>query len=402
MELYRGYDSQYKNFGVKDTQTFVWTTDDEEYANEYCDTVVEFDVDENKLICADIYDLENVDEYFDPIDFDEEQAKVLRDEGYNCFAFTLDNGSDVYVILDKKLLTNFKQLTEAGYAGFSKSNNAVEAESENKFPASIAAKKLGVSTAAIKACIPTNEWHHYGTYYNEVYVYDITPYLMLKNNEDMSEYYDEDEIQEFKNTYQEMKDMSKKIPTDEKKYKANVKYIEWGGSRKHPTATTINYNNITVIEKGQFYTFILPDKTTVRKKIGSNGTEVTPMEEIKRRIKAEKERSKMMKERFAEFKKNSSAKALKFMKNNKLESNSSSTHFYMYGRKPTSWDYDNLSNFFKKGELRLSTKNPDQPTTAGVFLEEWDGEKWIPIEDNTITNAGEYISAYDIYQFLKK
>lgn len=276
-------------------------------------------------------------------------------------------------------------LREGGYSGYSKSNNAVAAESENRFPASVAAKKLGVSTQAIKQCIPTSEWHHYSSYYNEVYVYDITPYLMLKNGEDLSTEYDEDEIQFFKDNYQEMKNISKAKPSDEKKYKANVEYIEWTGTRNRPKAIVHKYENITVIEKGQFYTFILPDKTQVKKKIGSYGTSVIPMDVIKQKKKQEAENNKKQKELLKVFKANTSRKALSFIRNNDLEANSSSTHFYLKGRKPSSWDYQNLSNFFEKGELRLSSKNPDMMTTAGAFLEKWDGEKWVPIEDNSKT-----------------
>ena len=294
------------------------------------------------------------------------------------------------------------ELNEAGYSGYSKSNNAIEAESENKFPASIAAKKLGVSTEAIKNNIRTSEWHHYGSWYNEVYVYDITPYLMLKNGEDMSEYYDEDEINEYKSIYKTMKEESKKKNIDEKKYKANVEYIEWTGTRQRPKANIKKYDNITVIEKGQFYTFMLPDGTSIRKKIDSNGTYVIPMSVVKQQEKQKKEQLKIAKENFKEFKKNTSRNALKFIKDNNLESNSNGSHYYIQGRKPSQWDYDDLSKFYKVGELRLSSKE-DRLSTAGAYLEKWNGNQWIPIEDTSFDDSKNYnlYSMFYLNKFLK-
>lgn len=412
MKLYRGYNSQYNNYGIPSGSNHIWTTDDINYANEYYDSVVEFEIDENELNVADIYDLWEVlgDEEgeFDPIDLDNEEAQALIDNNYNCLIFDTPSDETVYVLLDKKLIKSVRNINnviqEAGYSGWSKSNNAIEAESENKFPASIAAKKLGVSTEAIRVYIPTSEWHHYSSYYNEVKVYDITPYLMLKNNDaEINELYDSDEIEEFKAIYKLMKEFTKqeKVNKDGKKYKANVEYIEWSGTRSHPKANIKQYNNITVIEKGQFYTFILPDKTEVRKKIGSNGTKVISVDEAKKRVQKEKEELKLMKQRFAEFKKNTSAKALKFLRNN-IETNSDGTHLYIKGRKPSQYDYDNLSKFFQKGEKRLTSKHPYMLSTNGVYLEQWDGEKWIPMEDNTLSETGEHLPFYYVKQFIEK
>jgi len=45
----------------------------------------------------------------------------------------------------------------AGYCGYSKSNNAMDAEQNGCYPASMAAKKLGVLTVAIKAILAPSE-----------------------------------------------------------------------------------------------------------------------------------------------------------------------------------------------------------------------------------------------------
>ena len=67
-----------------------------------------------------------------------------------------------------------------GYHGWSKSNNAVSAEEEGRFPATVAAKKLGVKVGAIKLYIPTDEWHHTSNHYNKTYYYDIADLLLYK------------------------------------------------------------------------------------------------------------------------------------------------------------------------------------------------------------------------------
>lgn len=62
----------------------------------------------------------------------------------------------------------------AGYNGYSKSNNAVAAEEEGLFPATIAAKKLGVSAAAIKEILHPCEWHHTSSWFNRTNYYNIS------------------------------------------------------------------------------------------------------------------------------------------------------------------------------------------------------------------------------------
>jgi hypothetical protein len=140
----------------------------------------------------------------------------------------------------------------AGYCGYSKSNNAIQAEHLGRFPASVLAKKLSISTEAIKALMQPCEWHHTSSRYNR------------------TDYYDLEEAQEM---LVELK-AYKKPNAAPVNYTANVKYLEWSGSRKYPKATEYRFDNIKVTEKGQFYTFHTPHGD-VRKKIGSNGTEVT-------------------------------------------------------------------------------------------------------------------------------
>jgi hypothetical protein len=78
----------------------------------------------------------------------------------------------------------------AGYYGYSKSNNAVLAEEEGRFPASIIANKLrqisrefcGITAQDIKNTVDACEWHHTSKFYNKVYYYDLEEIL---TDEDM-------------------------------------------------------------------------------------------------------------------------------------------------------------------------------------------------------------------------
>jgi hypothetical protein len=68
----------------------------------------------------------------------------------------------------------------AGYAGYSKSKNALQAESENKFPLTIAVKELakqaGITQKRAREIfkkIGPCEWHHASKFYNRVDYYNL-------------------------------------------------------------------------------------------------------------------------------------------------------------------------------------------------------------------------------------
>ncbi len=60
----------------------------------------------------------------------------------------------------------------AGYDGYSMSWNAVYAYDDGLLPASKLAKKLGVSSRAVKKYLKPVEWHHTSAAYNRTYFYD--------------------------------------------------------------------------------------------------------------------------------------------------------------------------------------------------------------------------------------
>lgn len=52
---------------------------------------------------------------------------------------------------------------------------------------------------------------------------------------------------------------------------------------------------------------------------------------------------------------------------------------YTVNRKPHPYDYDNLSEFFNKGEKRLAPN-----VNGGFYVQEWDGNKFIPADNEYV------------------
>ena len=145
----------------------------------------------------------------------------------------------------------------AGYQGYSKSNNAVAAEEDGRYPASTLAKRLGVKTGAIKALMSPSEWHHTSSRYNK------------------TNFYDETEALEMIGDLQAWQEPSKGLEVLEK---CNVTWLEWGGTRKHPKATERTIENVVVTIKGEWATFErkVTDSLTIsiRKKLTTKGFRV--------------------------------------------------------------------------------------------------------------------------------
>ena len=258
-----------------------------------------------------------------------------------------------------------------GYHGWSKSNNAVSAEDEGRFPATVAAKKLGVKAGAIKLYIPTGEWHHTSNHYNKTYYYDIADLLLYKEGGRdalAEEGYDETEIDRIENLYNDMK-AYKEPKADEQVYRADITYVEWGGTRKHPKADEQKYENVIVRQKGSFYTFTLPNGTKVRKKIGSNGTKVKRIPDLEE-AQASAETLDKVGERTRRF----------LEDNHKGYEVSWSGTVYPQGKKPTSKEYDDPKAFFTKGDMILRNEN------GKAVLQEWTGDKWETVEESTGVN----------------
>lgn len=157
----------------------------------------------------------------------------------------------------------------AGYNGFSKSNNACAAEEQGKFPASVVAKKLKVKSGAVAAIMAPCEYHHTSSHFNSTDYFDISIHHAIVADASLDDW-DADEISEARAELAQMREWQ---PAGHESYQADVEYLIWAGSRKHPVATEHKHSDVEVSQKGSFFTFHLPGGD-VRKKIGSNGTNV--------------------------------------------------------------------------------------------------------------------------------
>ena len=156
-------------------------------------------------------------------------------------------------------------LSNAGYSDdFSKSNNAIEAENAGRYPATTLAKKLGVSPAFIRQHAPdSGEWHHTSKFYN------TTPY------------YDHDTVKEWLDS-PEGKDAHERFKAHEAEIAqsphrvmsgANIKYLEWGGTHKHPVATEREETGVHIHQKpgGTMVTITRPNGEQFKKKLDTRG-----------------------------------------------------------------------------------------------------------------------------------
>lgn len=110
------------------------------------------------------------------------------------------------------------------YCGYSKSNNAVDAESEGRYPLTEATKRVAIELKItqkqarhILETSGTGEWHHTGSYFNKTDYYDVASIV------------------------EAVRDGEIKIPEKQKTVKLApivltgiVEWIEWRGSRNHP------------------------------------------------------------------------------------------------------------------------------------------------------------------------
>jgi hypothetical protein len=125
----------------------------------------------------------------------------------------------------------------AGYYEFSKSNNALAAEADGIFPASVLAKQLGVQPGAIRALLHSSEWHHSSKYFNCI------------------PYYREDSALEI---LAELK--AWQSPAKDKQVFENCSgtFLKWGGTRNHPYAESISFGPCHVTKRGKWFVLELP------------------------------------------------------------------------------------------------------------------------------------------------
>lgn len=137
----------------------------------------------------------------------------------------------------------------AGYFEYSKSNNAIEAENNGRFPASILAEKLGVKPGAIRALMHACEWHHTSKHFNA------------------TDYYSEEDALEIIYELRSWKEPAKDVTVFED---CSGSYLEWTGTRNHPHAKEIKFGPVRVTKKGAWFTLELPSGS-IRKGERTNG-----------------------------------------------------------------------------------------------------------------------------------
>lgn len=136
----------------------------------------------------------------------------------------------------------------AGYKEYSKSNAAIEAEAKNRFPASVAAKMLGVSVDAVRKYIKTTEWHHTSSRYNKTPYYNIDVFCQPHK-------YSAEKVQRTKDLHTKMYNYIPPNSLDGTYEGCTVCFPEWSGSRAHPVATDVVIECVKVIIKGKSATF---------------------------------------------------------------------------------------------------------------------------------------------------
>lgn len=246
-----------------------------DYARELCDEIYplipeDFSKDMWKITRGELDESLNEDLYMNRDIVDSLGKRVKRSKTSNT------------IEIDTSMTNHDKQLDEygnSGYVGQSKSVRAYEAEDNDRYTATECDKLLGVSSGATKACLVPSEWHHTGSYYKETDYYDIRLLLAIKNNdEEVISEYDEDEIKKAKESLEELKSWRKPKLTS-KTYKADVEWLTWSGTRKHPKATNHSVKNADVEERGSYYYFNDEHGIPTKKMIGSNGTYVHKLDE---------------------------------------------------------------------------------------------------------------------------
>lgn len=151
----------------------------------------------------------------------------------------------------------------AGYHGYSKSNNAIQAEKEGKFPASVVAKKLKIPTALVKEMLRPCEWHHTSKWYNSTDYYDLDSAQGFLESAEGSV-----ALAEFKSRAKQAR---------EQVYEnCEVAWLEWVGSRRRPRAKEHAAKKARVVVKGQSAMVTLATGETFRKRLDTNGFSFAP------------------------------------------------------------------------------------------------------------------------------
>ena len=150
-----------------------------------------------------------------------------------------------------------------GYIGASMSERAAAAYDNGLLPASKLAKKLGVSAAAIRAVLPSAEWHHTSKHYN------ATAFFSAPEEDEPTEV----ELLEKMRAFDAAARAEKKATADIQHGLCAVGWIEWGGSRNRPTADR-QVVWADVVERGDWFIIQRNGFQPFRMKSSKNGLRI--------------------------------------------------------------------------------------------------------------------------------
>jgi hypothetical protein len=160
----------------------------------------------------------------------------------------------------------------AGYDGFSKSNNALDAEMDGRYPLSrtkgVLAKALGITQDQARFILEkrgTREWHHTSSQFNMTNYYDVKS--LVKEIQDDPDVSLDDLLAGYK------KPSKSAVIVHEN---CTVKWIEWEGTQNHPRAIKHEETDCTVEDKGGKMVLVtLPNGHSFRKGKTTNGFSFT-------------------------------------------------------------------------------------------------------------------------------
>jgi hypothetical protein len=145
-----------------------------------------------------------------------------------------------------------------------KSNNALAAEREGRFPATGISKALRVPAAAVLALAPDDgEWHHCSKFANEIRYFDL---------EVCREYFGSDVGKAAMATWKAARKAVAVVVHENQ----TVAWLEWGGTRSHPKADKREVAGCVVTIKGNTATITPPTGKPFQKRVTTRGFSFRP------------------------------------------------------------------------------------------------------------------------------
>lgn len=168
----------------------------------------------------------------------------------------------------------------AGYQGYSKSNNAIDAEATGAATATALARELKCSSAAITANLHADEWHHTSAKYNRTDYYR-EPSLVIVANERFAAFADrrsamkvaaEDGLRasDLRDALAMLVKLRAWRSAGEGRFANCVaKWTEWSGSGRRKTSEEVCHTGVEVTVKGAWAIVHAPSGDIRKKRSGN-------------------------------------------------------------------------------------------------------------------------------------